>query len=76
LTKNDSPELPSAPRIEGWTARFIGSEPRLSEVAEMYREIGYEVRLEPFDGSACDGCCKECFSGALFPAMVVYVKNN
>jgi hypothetical protein len=31
----------------GWERRFIACEPRLSEMVEMYEEIGLEVHLEP-----------------------------
>jgi len=31
----------------GWERRFVACEPRLSEMVEMYEEIGFEVRLEP-----------------------------
>jgi len=31
----------------GWERRFIACEPRLSEMVEMYKEIGFEVILEP-----------------------------
>jgi hypothetical protein len=42
MTKRED-ELISA----GWEKRFIASEPRLSEMVEMYVEIGFEVHLEP-----------------------------
>ena len=32
---------------EGWTRRFTALGRRLNEVAELYRELGFEVRLEP-----------------------------
>ena len=31
--------------LEGWERQNTLDEPRLSEVAEMYREIGFEVRI-------------------------------
>ena len=55
----------------GWERRFIACEPRLSEMAEMYEEIGLEVHLEPLptkedmekEGTeACaDSGCTVCF---------------
>ncbi len=55
----------------GWERRFIASEPRLSEMVEMYKEIGLEVHLEPLpakkdpeheDTEACtDKGCTVCF---------------
>jgi aspartate aminotransferase-like enzyme len=45
---------------EGWEKRFTMEEPRLSEMAEQYRELGFEVFLEPVDTSSeeCTTCLK------------------
>ncbi|GAB4253666.1 hypothetical protein [Deferrisoma sp.] len=32
---------------EGWIRRSIACEPRLSEIVETYRSLGFEVRLVP-----------------------------
>jgi len=57
---------------EGWTRQFVASEPRLSEAVDLYRELGYEVRLEPLSKEPeCEGCdgiekeseCRVCFEG-------------
>ncbi len=55
----------------GWERRFIACEPRLSEMIEMYQEIGLEVHLEPLSTKAemekedtntcCDEDCTICF---------------
>ncbi len=54
----------------GWEKRFVACEPRLSEMADMYREIGFEVHLEPLpskeereaEGSSCkEKECTACF---------------
>jgi hypothetical protein len=44
---------------QGWQRQATYDEPRLSEMADLYREIGLEVHLEPFhpeDESGCAGC--------------------
>ena len=43
---------------EGWEKRFTIDEPRLSEMAEQYKELGFEVLLEPVDTSSeeCTTC--------------------
>ena len=43
---------------EGWEKRFTIDEPRLSEMVEQYREVGFEVLLEPVDTSSeeCTSC--------------------
>jgi hypothetical protein len=57
---------------EGWTRQFVAGEPRLSEAVEMYRELGFEVHLEPIPKeSECESCagtegegeCRACFEG-------------
>jgi hypothetical protein len=43
---------------EGWGKRFTTDEPRLTEAAEQYKELGFEVLLEPVDTSSeeCTTC--------------------
>lgn len=41
---------------EGWERRSSYDEPRLSELVEMYQELGYEVRLEALDLEEEPGC--------------------
>jgi len=36
---------------EGWKRRMVASEPRLSEIVEMYKSLGFEVKLVPLDPS-------------------------
>jgi len=59
---------------EGWTRQFTASEPRLSEAAALYRDLGFEVRLEGLPiKQGCDPCtgderedpeeCRACFEG-------------
>jgi len=46
---------------EGWEKRFTIDEPRLSEMVEQYKELGFEVLLEPVDTSSeeCTTCLKD-----------------
>jgi hypothetical protein len=43
---------------EGWEKRFTIDEPRLSEMLEQYKELGFEVLLELVDLSSeeCTSC--------------------
>jgi hypothetical protein len=45
---------------QGWTRRFVTDEPRLSEVVELYKSIGYEVRLEPAVFDQISEECRKC----------------
>ena len=44
---------------DGWTRQTTYDEPRLSEIAEMYRELGLEVHLEPLQPQS-EPQCTEC----------------
>ena len=41
---------------QGWQRQATYDEPRLSEMVDMYREIGLEVHLEPFHPDEEPGC--------------------
>jgi hypothetical protein len=60
---------------EGWQKMTVYDEPRLSEMAAMYAEIGLEVHLEPFNAAneqGCTGCMQ------MFPEQfkTVYVRKK
>ena len=59
---------------EGWERQSVLSEPRLSEAVEMYKELGLEVRVEPFDIESEDDECKECFAGE--DCKVIYTRKR
>jgi len=66
----------SVPARPGWDVRYIGAEPRLSEVVQLYRELGFEVEIEILNPALCGGC-KVCFEeGKGEPSKVVYVKET
>lgn len=76
MTKREI-ELASA----GWERRFIASEPRLSEMAEMYREIGFEVILEPLspkeemNGQDCgESGCTVCLDAERDKYRVIFTR--
>jgi hypothetical protein len=58
-------DMPPAERLvsEGWQKQGTYDEPRLSELVDVYREIGLEVHLEPFNAENEEGCtgCMQSF---------------
>jgi hypothetical protein len=60
---------------EGWVKQFVANEPRLSEAVDLYKELGFDVHVEPLPkGEECDTCsgtegheekgeCRVCFEG-------------
>ena len=60
-TKNRIDELES----EGWERRNITSEPRLSEIIELYESLDLEIHLEQMSNELFEsiaGECNVCFS--------------
>jgi hypothetical protein len=70
----------------GWERRFIACEPRLSEIVEMYEEIGLRVHLEPLptreemetEGiKACtDSGCTVCFDVDRERYRIIFTKST
>lgn len=69
----------------GWERRFIACEPRLSEMAEMYKEIGLEVHLEPLpakeelEGEGTESCadkgCTACFDADSERYRIIFTRS-
>jgi len=66
---------------QGWQRRFCTAEPRLSEMAALYEQTGYEVHLEPLaaveapdqDRDECEGCMI-CYQGVEDRYQVIYTR--
>ena len=61
-------------RKEGWEKRFTMDEPRLSEMAEQYKELGFEVLLEPVDPSSEE--CTTCITASPDRYRTVYTRRK
>ena len=71
-------------RQEGWRRQFVANEPRLSEAVDMYKEIGFDVHLEPLaKESECESCpgeeekekeCRICFEGFEDQYKIIYTR--
>ena len=50
---------------EGWKKQVTYDDPRLSEMVEIYKEMGLDVHLEPFNAENEEGCtgCMQLFPG-------------
>jgi len=67
----------------GWERRFIACEPRLSEMVAMYKEIGFEVLLEPLpskeemDQSGCEESgCTACFDADPERYRIIFTRQK
>jgi len=60
---------------EGWERRTTYDEPRLSEMVEMYAELGLDVHLEPLDPSDPQECA-ECMRQQPERYRTIYVRER
>jgi len=58
----------------GWTRCFEADEPRLSEAVEIYRELGFEVRLLPV--TVHNDGCSECVQRHSDRLRVIYIHER
>ena len=61
---------------EGWTKQTTIGEPRLSEIVELYKSLGYEVRLEPVKLDELDEECRKCYELERDKVKTVYVRKK
>jgi hypothetical protein len=59
---------------EGWEKRFTIDEPRLSEMVEQYKELGFEVLLEPVDTSSEE--CTTCITAFHDRYKTIYTRQR
>jgi hypothetical protein len=69
--------LPPNPNLlaEGWERRFIADARMARDAVEMYRELGYEVRLEPVTADELKDECSGC-KALIQQFKVVYTKKK
>jgi hypothetical protein len=60
---------------KGWQKQSTNDEPRLSELVEAYKEIGYEVHLVPFHPEEEPGC-NECMKNQADQFKTIYVRKK
>ena len=61
---------------QGWTRQFSAGSPRLEEAVENYRELGFEIILEPVDLNPSDGTCTSCMSENPDLVRVIYTRPS
>ncbi len=59
---------------QGWQRQSTLDEPRLSEAIDIYKEIGYEVHLEPFHAED-EKECTECMLSTPGKYFSIYTKK-
>lgn len=61
---------------QGWERQVIYDEPRLSELVEVYKELGMEVLLEPFNPDEATSECSECMQSSPEKYKTIYTRKK
>ena len=61
---------------QGWVRQFVTDEPRLSEAVELYKSLGYEVRLEEASFEEVNQICKNCLQADCERYKIIYIKKS
>lgn len=61
---------------EGWTKQTTIGEPRLSEIIELYKSLGYKVSLESINPDDLDEECRRCYEKEINEVKTVYVRKK
>jgi len=67
---NDEPRGDAA----DWTRRTTTDEPRLSELVELYEELGFEVQLRPVSRQELGDDCTECYLASPERYRTIYTR--
>lgn len=64
---------------DGWERRNITSEPRLSEIVELYESLNLEIHLEPLSNEIYESIaedCQVCFSGDWENYKIIFTRKK
>ena len=61
---------------QGWVKRTIIGEPRLSEIVDEYKALGFEVHLEQVNLDDLDEECRRCYENDGDKLKTVYVRKR
>ena len=65
--------------LSGWTRRTVTSEPRLSELVDLYASLDFDIHLEPVTFNLLKALkmdCGICFNGNLENYKVIYTRKH
>lgn len=62
---------------DGWKREFVASEPRLSEMCELFKSLGREVKITPTveEIEELDETCKACFESTREATFTIWTRK-
>jgi hypothetical protein len=61
---------------QGWVKRTTIGEPKLSEIVDEYKALGFDVRLEPVNLDEMYEECRRCYGKDVDKIKTVYVRKR
>jgi len=61
---------------KGWLKRTTIDEPRLSEIIEEYKSLGFEVHVEPVEPCDFNEKCRKCYETKKEKLKTVYIRKK
>ncbi|HEY6944055.1 MAG TPA: hypothetical protein VI431_02865 [Candidatus Acidoferrum sp.] len=61
---------------QGWQRRFTADEQRIQEVVELYKQLGYEVRIEPVTTENLQDGCHDCQASSAIQLFTIYTRKR
>jgi hypothetical protein len=74
---DDSPACPADPKLlaEGWQRRHLADANRAEEAVELYRSMGYEVRVETLTPDDFGPQCAQCALAGCRACVLIYTRQ-
>jgi hypothetical protein len=69
-------KMPQELEKHGWIKRTTIGEPRLSEIVNEYKALGFEVHLEPINLEEIDEECRRCYGKNVDKFKTIYVRKK
>ncbi len=62
-------------QIKGWQLRGVYDDPKLTEISKIYEELGFIIKLVPFNPGLVSGCTK-CIMESPDKYKILYTKTG
>jgi hypothetical protein len=61
---------------QGWIKRTTIGEPKLTEIVDEYKALGFEVHLEPVNLEEMNEGCRICYGNEVDKIKTIYIRKR
>jgi hypothetical protein len=74
---DEIPPCPADPKLlaEGWVRRHLADAAKAEESVDLYRSMGFEVRVEQLTPGDFGPQCAQCASAACHACVLIYTRR-